>query len=319
MKKRRKFSSKKIKKLHRKHRKVKKLKPKFSLIFNFGKGEVKHSDIKKLEKKLKIDKKQLPEKKREVQFPKFFGEKKQKPKINIGRILFEFLFWFGLAVVIVTFLFRLQFYYNIVGLIFMIGSLIQYFIVNRKQVKIKEEILLETPKKKIVEKKVSKEEIKDKDAKKKIAKRINTIAFLILLFTGFIILIQKFDLLGSIYGISVLVIIAFVIFLVLIQSRRQVKIKKEKGIVSKPNIEIEKALKELKTPETEIDLLLRYINIKKRVSISTAAKDFGLTHEKIEEWVKILESHNLIRIFYPAFGDPSLVSVDQEKKEENGS
>ena len=112
-----------------------------------------------------------------------------------------------------------------------------------------------------------------------------------------------------------MVIILFVGLMVTLQNRKRSETKNKKGLASKPNPEIEKALKSLKAPDTEIDLLLNYINLKKSVLISTAAKDFGVTRDKIEEWAKILESHDLVRVYYPAIGDASLRPVEEHKKE----
>jgi len=124
----------------------------------------------------------------------------------------------------------------------------------------------------------------------------------------------------NIYGISIMVIIVAVIVLVLVQKKKKFKEKKIKGIISNPQPEIEAALKKLKVNETEMDLFYDYIKNKKSVLITTATKDFGFSTEKIEEFGKILESHNLITIYYPAFGPASLKYIEpSKKKEEDGT
>jgi len=58
--------------------------------------------------------------------------------------------------------------------------------------------------------------------------------------------------------------------------------------------------------ETDVDRLLNLIKEKGEISISEAAKKFGVEEGKIEEWGKILEEHKLIKMHYPPIGNPLL-------------
>ena len=44
----------------------------------------------------------------------------------------------------------------------------------------------------------------------------------------------------------------------------------------------------------------------KTVKFSQVSKLFHLDNEKTEQWAKILESHDLVTIHYPTFGEPEL-------------
>lgn len=152
-------------------------------------------------------------------------------------------------------------------------------------------------------------------AKKQKLKKIGLMTFFLLIFIAIIFLLYKFNMLASIYGISIIVMLLAVSFIALIQSKKKYKDSTKTGIVSKPSLEIEAKIKNLKVNETEIDLLLEYINAKKSVLITTVAHDFGYSLDKIEYFAKILESHNLVRIYYPAFGPASLKYIEPSKKE----
>ncbi len=58
--------------------------------------------------------------------------------------------------------------------------------------------------------------------------------------------------------------------------------------------------------KTDFDRIVDYTEEKKEVSIGDVAKHFNITKEKAEQWAKILEEHDLIRIVYPTFGDAKL-------------
>ncbi len=57
---------------------------------------------------------------------------------------------------------------------------------------------------------------------------------------------------------------------------------------------------------TDIDTLYELINKKGKLTISEVCKGFGVTKEMAEEWGKILEEHDLIRLNYPPFGELEL-------------
>lgn len=58
--------------------------------------------------------------------------------------------------------------------------------------------------------------------------------------------------------------------------------------------------------ETDIDKLYRIVDKYKIVKLSEVKKVFNITNEKAEEWAKILETHDLIKIHYPPFGEAEL-------------
>lgn len=60
----------------------------------------------------------------------------------------------------------------------------------------------------------------------------------------------------------------------------------------------------LKKYQTELDLLLEIINQKKSIGISEIQRMFSVPKDLVEEWGKILEEHGLIKLYYPALGDP---------------
>lgn len=163
------------------------------------------------------------------------------------------------------------------------------------------------------------EVLASKEAKKNLTKKfITTIAIIVVMGTLLIVL-NKFNLLRNIYGISVIVIVLAIILIALIQNKRKYKQKTKMGIVSNPSPEIEVAIKKLNPDETEIDLFLDYIKNKKSVLITTIAREFGFSIEKVEEFAKILEKNDLIKIYYPVFGPPSLKYLEKIKKEENNA
>jgi len=63
--------------------------------------------------------------------------------------------------------------------------------------------------------------------------------------------------------------------------------------------------------ETDLDRLLEMVEKYNVVALSEAAAIFKVDVQKIEEWARILESHNLLRVHYPAFGEPELRKVNQ--------
>ena len=65
--------------------------------------------------------------------------------------------------------------------------------------------------------------------------------------------------------------------------------------------------------ETNADRLLKMVNRKGELKISEAAKSFGISESKIEEWGNILEEHKLVRMHYSPIGDPKIISLKQRK------
>ncbi|MBN2042186.1 MAG: hypothetical protein JW754_00105 [Candidatus Aenigmarchaeota archaeon] len=91
------------------------------------------------------------------------------------------------------------------------------------------------------------------------------------------------------------------------------KIKKVKKILDVPKKIIQKKMEkeEVHTPEgyieTEIDRLYKMVTKKGMLKVKAAAKKFNVNREKIEEWGRILENHDLIILHYPPFGEPYLI------------
>jgi CBS domain-containing protein len=58
--------------------------------------------------------------------------------------------------------------------------------------------------------------------------------------------------------------------------------------------------------DTDIDEVLKIVERKGSIDIDDIKKRLLLPEDKIEEWGKILESHGLLELFYPAVGKPKL-------------
>ena len=63
--------------------------------------------------------------------------------------------------------------------------------------------------------------------------------------------------------------------------------------------------------QTDLDRLMEMVQKYTIVKLSEAATIFQVSIRTIEDWARILESHNLIRIHYPAFGEPELRKVNR--------
>ncbi|MBU1644655.1 MAG: hypothetical protein KJ598_05890, partial [Nanoarchaeota archaeon] len=96
-----------------------------------------------------------------------------------------------------------------------------------------------------------------------------------------------------------------------LQQRKKARVFDHKTAVSKISVEI-------KSGETQIDALYRIIKEKGKLSEEDALRIFKVSKEVINEWVSVLESHDLIAVAYPAFGSPVLKIAEIEKKREEG-
>jgi uncharacterized membrane protein (DUF485 family) len=65
--------------------------------------------------------------------------------------------------------------------------------------------------------------------------------------------------------------------------------------------------------ETDLDILYKVLQKRKKISLSKIAKSFKVEKDVAMEWCKILESGELATIDYPGFGEPKLLIL--EKKE----
>jgi len=87
------------------------------------------------------------------------------------------------------------------------------------------------------------------------------------------------------------------------------KIKQERIALVK---KLPKGLKiERSKYDTDIDILYKIIKGTGRIKMSVITKYFGINQKKAEEWAAILEGHNLVKIHYPAVGEPELEKVDK--------
>lgn len=76
--------------------------------------------------------------------------------------------------------------------------------------------------------------------------------------------------------------------------------KKEEGEENKP------AVAKSTKYQTDLDKLYELVERKGKVKLQEAAKKFKISMEKAEEWAKILENHDMIKLNYPAFGEVEL-------------
>jgi len=65
--------------------------------------------------------------------------------------------------------------------------------------------------------------------------------------------------------------------------------------------------------ETDFDRLYALVQEKKVVKAHEISQKFGISLKKAEEWVKILESSNLIEITYPPFGEFTVKIKDNDQ------
>ncbi|MBI5073044.1 hypothetical protein HZA99_04460, partial [Candidatus Woesearchaeota archaeon] len=74
-----------------------------------------------------------------------------------------------------------------------------------------------------------------------------------------------------------------------------------------PEIELRKT--EGKKVETSLDKMLRMVEERGSIDIGEIAKALSVKEDHVEEWGKILEEHNLVRLSYPPFGKPVLRKI----------
>lgn len=107
--------------------------------------------------------------------------------------------------------------------------------------------------------------------------------------------------LGLILGLFALYIIVNVY-----ESRKEKKLtegKKERTVLQKIKKEI---VAKASKYETDLDKLYRLINEVGSITVTEVAEGFGISKEQAEEWGRILESHDLIELNYPAIGELQL-------------
>ena len=72
---------------------------------------------------------------------------------------------------------------------------------------------------------------------------------------------------------------------------------------------------ELGRYETHLDALYEMVEKSGKVKLSVIAQYFGVDRKKIEDWAAILEEHDLLKLHYPAVGEPELIKIKIDTKE----
>ncbi len=84
--------------------------------------------------------------------------------------------------------------------------------------------------------------------------------------------------------------------------------RKRTSIIPKlPEIELKK--NEERMVETNLDKILHMVEEEGSVNIGDIAKVLGVKEGQVEEWGKILEDHNLIKLIFPPLGKPVLRKI----------
>ena len=128
---------------------------------------------------------------------------------------------------------------------------------------------------------------------------------------------------------AMVVIIFFTLLVAVAHSivHRRAKLKKAKEempVVEATEVKQEKTALEaeagagvksrVKTYKTDIDLLYELVKNRGRAKLSFLAKTFNVDKKIIEDWAELLEEHGLLKIHYPAIGEPELVILKEAKK-----
>lgn len=119
----------------------------------------------------------------------------------------------------------------------------------------------------------------------------------------------KFSLENPIFAVILgLIVGLFMLYIIihLYSMRRKKKIKeekKEKEVLQKIKKQV---VAKASKYETDFDKLYKLINEVGSLTITEVAEGFDISKEQAEEWGKILESHGLIELNYPAMGELQL-------------
>jgi ribosomal protein S25 len=93
--------------------------------------------------------------------------------------------------------------------------------------------------------------------------------------------------------------------------------EKKKGLLDKAQQEKtlpQKIYTAGKVIETDFDALYNMILARRRVTISDIAGMFRIDKKMAEDWMQILEDHDLAKIHYPAMGEPEIRKNDAKKE-----
>jgi len=96
------------------------------------------------------------------------------------------------------------------------------------------------------------------------------------------------------------------------------KLKDEKIKFKKKKLRSKQLPKKIVKPglfTTDLDRLVDFVDKYKVVKLSEAAVKFNISKDKVEKWGNILEQHNLLKLYYPAFGEPKLMKLDVEEEQ----
>jgi len=125
---------------------------------------------------------------------------------------------------------------------------------------------------------------------------------------------------GHISGFHLKIILASLLALVILllsfkfskkhQEKKGEKEKEEQKVI---NIIKKRITVKSSKYKTDLDKLYELIKEEGCVTIPEVAEGFGVTEARVEEWGKILESHGLISINYPALGEVELVCLKKSK------
>lgn len=69
-----------------------------------------------------------------------------------------------------------------------------------------------------------------------------------------------------------------------------------------------------KVIETDFDVLYKLILNKERVKLSEVTKLFKIKKDKAEQWAQILDERGLVKIHYPAMGEPEIRKIINNEK-----
>ena len=267
------------------------------------------------------DQKHIEHKGHENKFLELFKHKKQieetkKDKNIIMTLISEIIFFIGVIIIGFSFFYKPLFkFLVIIGSAIALIGVIMFF---QSMIKIKIKSSEEKHEKKIIPKEIKPQE---KTKNKKAPLFITLIIFLLIL--AYLFIKQKSLLnittrISPVILISIILVFLIIILIILITIKKS-KLKKIKTsqehkeeVILRAKKHLNIQLHQLKQTETELDSLLELVNENGVVSLTQAAKVFNVTQEKIKEWAKILEDHNLIKIFYPAISEPLLRSLTIE-------
>ena len=58
---------------------------------------------------------------------------------------------------------------------------------------------------------------------------------------------------------------------------------------------------------TPVDRLILIVKKRKKISLSEAARYLGVSQDQVEEWVRVLEEQNYVKLIYPPVGSPKIL------------